>query len=68
MTKKQQNNYPETGYLTEIRTMISGLRVIYGSCCGLLLKNYLCYGATKPFNMEVGSMKQSISRIKLQLR
>jgi len=28
MTKKQQNNHPGTGYLTEIRTMISGLRVI----------------------------------------
>lgn len=44
MTKKQQNNHPETGYLAEIRTMISGLLVISVSCYGLLLKNYLCHG------------------------
>ena len=46
MTKKQPNNHPGTGYLTETRTMISVLQVISGSCCGLLLKNYLCYGAS----------------------
>ncbi len=46
MTKKQQNNHPGTGYLAEIRTMISGLRVISGSCYGLLLKNYLYHGAS----------------------
>jgi hypothetical protein len=46
MTKKQQNNHPGTGYLTEIRTMISGLRVFSVLYCGLLLKNYLCQGAS----------------------
>ncbi len=46
MTRKQQNNNQGTGYFTEIRTMISGLRVISGSYCGLLLKNYLCHGAS----------------------
>lgn len=46
MTKKQQNNHLGTGYLTEIKFMISGLRVISVSCCGLLLKNYLCHGAS----------------------
>ncbi len=46
MTKNQQNNNQGTRYLTEIRTMISGLRVISGSYCGLLLKNYLCHGAS----------------------
>ena len=46
MTKRQQNNHPRTGYLTEIKIMISGLQVISGSYCGLLLKNYLCHGAS----------------------
>ncbi|MCK4982771.1 MAG: hypothetical protein KAS17_07585 [Victivallaceae bacterium] len=46
MTKKQQNNHPGTGYLTEIKFMISGLQVISVSCYGLLLKNYLCHGAS----------------------
>jgi len=46
MTKKQQNNHPGTGYLTEIRTMISGLQVTSVSYYGLLLKNYLCHGAS----------------------
>jgi hypothetical protein len=30
MIKKQQNNHSGTGYLTEIKIMISGLRVIAG--------------------------------------
>ena len=46
MTKKQQNNHPGTGYLTKIKFMISGLQVISVSCYGLLLKNYLCHGAS----------------------
>lgn len=46
MTKKQQNNHPGTEYHTKIRTIISGLLVILGSYCGLLLKNYLCHGAS----------------------
>ena len=29
MTKKQQNNHPWTGYLTEIRTMISGKPLLF---------------------------------------
>jgi hypothetical protein len=45
MTKKQQNNYQGPGLLTEIIILISGLLVISGSYCGLLLKNYLCHGA-----------------------
>ena len=45
MTKKQQNNHPGTGYLTEIKFMISGLQVISVSCYGLL-QNYLCHGAS----------------------
>jgi hypothetical protein len=45
MTKKQQNNNQRTGYLAEIIILISGLLVISGPCCGLLLKNYLCHGA-----------------------
>ncbi len=31
MTKKQQNNHPGTGCLTEIRTMISGFYSIEGA-------------------------------------
>ncbi len=46
MTKKQQNNNQGIGYLTEIKIMISGLQVISVSCYGLLLKNYLCHGAS----------------------
>jgi len=46
MTKKQQNNNQGTGYLTEIIILISSLLVISVSCCGLLLKNYLCHGTS----------------------
>ena len=46
MTKKHQNNHQGAGYLTEIRTIISGLRVVSGAYCGLLLKSYLCHGAS----------------------
>ena len=46
MTKKHQNNHQGAGYLTEIRTIISGLRVVSGAYCGLLLKSYLCNGAS----------------------
>ena len=45
MTKKQQNNHQGTGYLTEIRFMISGLLVISVAYYGLL-QNYLCHGAS----------------------
>ncbi len=46
MTKKHQNNHTKTGYLTEIKIMISGLQVTSVSYYGLLLKNYLCHGAS----------------------
>ena len=45
MTKKQQNNHPGTGYLSEINFMISGLLVISVAYYGLL-QNYLCHGAS----------------------
>lgn len=46
MTKKQQNNHRETGHISEIKIMISGLPVIFVSYCGLLLKSYLCHSAS----------------------
>jgi hypothetical protein len=55
MTKKQQNNHPETGHFSESKIMLSGLHIIYVSYCRLLLRNCLCHSLKSlRFNNHVG--------------